>query len=148
MGIEVLGPAGIPVATADWVVQAIKDSNAGRAVWPVVGKYRLAPQTSAAADDPRGQSDESKRAAEPMRRTPQATSRRPDTTPRPVRSRSRTPEPQSLPHEEASAEDEEPEDKVPMLIELFTELKELTEADDTASNGHWRVRNYTKMMNG
>ena len=49
-------------------------------------------------------------------------------------------------HDEDS-EDEEPEDKVPLLIELFTELKELTEADDTASNGHWRVRNYTKMIN-
>ena len=150
VGIEVLGPAGIPVATADWVVQAIKDSNAGRAVCPVVGKYRLAPQTSAAADDPRGQSDESRAAAEPMR-VPYSAGNFPAARYDPAtgaqsQSQSHS-EPQSLPHEEASAEDEEPEDKVPMLIELFTELKELTEADDTASNGHWRVRNYTKMIN-
>ena len=46
----------------------------------------------------------------------------------------------------AAAGPEEGDDKVPLLIELFEELKELTEADE-AKNNHWRVRNYQKMVN-
>ena len=173
VGEATVSPSGLPVANADWMVQAIKDSKSGRDICPVDtrGKYRLLPEETDASggvgsdigweqvEKQGGQSGE--RARVPYSEGNHLGSRYEPPPDRGDRNdhdsqqheRSADEAGQEAPAGVGAAESHESEaveemerDKVPLLIELFEELKDLTEADE-AKNNHWRVRNYQKMVN-
>lgn len=166
IGETLVGPNGLPVANADWMVQAIKDSKLGREIRKVAGQYRLLPTPSETGTTfPVGSDIDAGKEVDQLRpRVPYSAGNFPSIDFRAkslVTARQNDDSQDSQRH--AQSVDEQPEDsrtgaatadmhrsseadKVPLLIALFTELQDLTEVDESKNN-HWRVRNYQKMVN-
>eukprot|EP01043_Picozoa_sp_COSAG02_P033704 COSAG02_NODE_2315_length_9154_cov_229.391055_4_plen_720_part_00 len=172
VGEALVGPDGLPVANADWMVQAIKNSKSGRETCKVAGQYRLlpsvetqiSPSETAASCPVEGDIDAGKEVDRPRPRVPysagnfQSTDYRASSL---IAARHVDDSQDSQKHSQ-SIDDEAKDcrtgaaaadmnqtteaDKVPLLITLFQELQDLTEADESKNN-HWRVRNYQKMVN-
>eukprot|EP01043_Picozoa_sp_COSAG02_P069525 COSAG02_NODE_11948_length_1626_cov_1.778651_1_plen_463_part_10 len=158
VGETLVGPNGFPVANADWMVQAIKDSKLGREIRKVAGQYRLFPTPSETTLPVGSAIDAGKEVDQLHPRVPysagnfQSTDFRAkslvaaqDDDSQDSRTHSQSGEEQ--PADSRTGADttdthrSSEADKVPLLIALFTELQDLTEVDESKNN-HWRVRNY------
>lgn len=161
VGEALIGPSGLPVANADWMVQAIKDSKSARDLCKVTGKYRLLPSENGSSWDVGVEQETATlRSRVPYsagnfqgthyRATSLAESRQVEDSQDSQRQSQSVGDEASEGRPAAAtaavALSAETEDKVPLLIKLFEELQDLTEADESKNN-HWRVRNYQKMVN-
>ena len=161
VGEALIGPTGLPVANADWMVQAIKDSKSARDLCKVTGKYRLLPlDTGSSRDVGLEQEPETLRSRVPYSTGNFQSAHYRATS---VVEFGQVDDSQGSQRQSQSVRDEASEesrpaaaeanvtpsaetDKVPLLIKLFEELQDLMEADESKNN-HWRVRNYQKMVN-